>query len=227
MKNISNWVFDLDNTLYKAECGLFDKVHILMGRFIEEKLNLSSGEAQALRSKYYHQYGTTLRGLMIEHKVNPDEYLDYVHQINYDVVSPNESLKNTIQELKGKKYIFTNANYGHVEKVLEKLKMENVFDGCFDISESDYLPKPHKEIYESFQKKFNLDNSSTAMFEDLHINLKEPSAMGWDTVWVTNNLEYNLNKDVNQQEDIQKIIDEKGYISHVTDNLEIFLNNVK
>ena len=153
MKNISNWVFDLDNTLYKAECGLFDKVHILMGRFIEEKLNLSSGEAQALRSKYYHQYGTTLRGLMIEHKINPDEYLDYVHQINYDVVSPNESLKNTIQELKGKKYIFTNANYGHVEKVLEKLKMENIFDGCFDISESDYLPKPHKEIYDSFQKK--------------------------------------------------------------------------
>ena len=227
MKNISNWVFDLDNTLYKAECGLFDKVHILMGRFIEEKLNLSSGEAQSLRSKYYHQYGTTLRGLMIEHKVNPDEYLDYVHQINYDVVSPNEGLKNTIQELKGKKYIFTNANFGHVEKVLEKLKMENVFDGFFDISESDYLPKPHKEIYESFQKKFNLDNSSTAMFEDLHINLKEPSAMGWDTVWVTNNLEYNLNKDVNQQEDIQKIIDEKGYISHVTDNLENFLNNVK
>ena len=66
MKNVSNWVFDLDNTLYKAECGLFDKVHILMGRFIEEKLNLDSGAAQALRSKYYHQYGTTLRGLMID-----------------------------------------------------------------------------------------------------------------------------------------------------------------
>ncbi len=227
MKNISNWVFDLDNTLYKAECGLFDKVHILMGRYIEEKLNLSSGEAQALRSKYYHQYGTTLRGLMIEHQINPDEYLEYVHQINYDVVIPDENLRNTIKDLKGKKYIFTNANYGHVEKVLEKLKMEDIFDGCFDISESDYLPKPHKEIYDSFQEKFNLDNSSTAMFEDLHINLKQPSAMGWETVWVTNNLEYNLNKDVNQQEDIQKIIDEKGYISHVTDNLEIFLNSIK
>ena len=227
MKNISNWVFDLDNTLYKAECGLFDKVHILMGRFIEENLKLSSGEAQALRSKYYHQYGTTLRGLMIEHKINPDDYLNYVHQINYDVVSPNESLRDIIKELSGKKYIFTNANYGHVEKVLEKLKMEEIFDGCFDISESDYLPKPHKEIYESFQKKFNLDNSSTAMFEDLHINLKEPFSMGWETVWVTNNLEYNLNKDVNQQEDIQRIMREKGYISHVTDDLENFLNNVK
>ena len=56
MNNITNWVFDLDNTLYKAECGLFDKVHILMGKFIEEKINLTSGEAQALRSKYYHQY---------------------------------------------------------------------------------------------------------------------------------------------------------------------------
>jgi FMN phosphatase YigB (HAD superfamily) len=54
MNNVTNWVFDLDNTLYKAECGLFDKVHVLMGRYIEEKLGLASGEAQALRSKYYH-----------------------------------------------------------------------------------------------------------------------------------------------------------------------------
>ena len=226
MNNITNWVFDLDNTLYKAECGLFDKVHILMGKFIEEKLNLNSGDAQALRSKYYHQYGTTLRGLMIEHHVNPNEYLDYVHQINYEVVQPNTSLAEILKSLNGKKYIFTNANFEHVEKVLEKLHMTNIFDGCFDISESDYMPKPHKEVYDSFQYIFNLDNSSTAMFEDLHINLREPHKMGWQTVWVTNNLEYNLNKDVNQQEDIQKIIDEKGYISHVTDDLENFLKNV-
>ena len=79
----------------------------------------------------------------------------------------------------------------------------------------------------SFQNKFNLDNSSTAMFEDLHVNLREPSALGWQTVWVTNNIEYNLNKDVNLREDIQKIMNEKNYISHVTDNLENFLNNLE
>ena len=227
MQEISNWVFDLDNTLYKAECGLFDKVHILMGKYIEEKIGLNSGEAQALRSKYYHQYGTTLRGLMMEHQIDPNDYLEYVHQINYDVVESNRSLGDVIKNLKGKKYIFTNANYGHVEKVLEKLHMNDVFDGCFDISESDYLPKPHKQVYEAFQNKFNLDNNSTAMFEDLHINLKEPFDMGWKTVWVTNNLEYNLNKDVNHQSDIEKIIQEKKYITHVTDDLEKFLNNVE
>jgi putative hydrolase of the HAD superfamily len=227
MQEISNWVFDLDNTLYKAECGLFDKVHILMGKYIEEKIGLNSGEAQALRSKYYHQYGTTLRGLMMEHQIDPNDYLEYVHQINYDVVEPNRPLGDVIKNLKGKKYIFTNANYGHVEKVLEKLNMIDVFDGCFDISESDYLPKPHKQVYEAFQNKFNLDSKSTAMFEDLHINLKEPFDMGWKTVWVTNNLEYNLNKDVNHQSDIDKIIQEKKYITHVTDDLEKFLNNVE
>ena len=227
MQEISNWVFDLDNTLYKAECGLFDKVHILMGKYIEEKIGLNSGEAQALRSKYYHQYGTTLRGLMMEHQIDPNDYLEYVHQINYDVVESNRPLGDVIKNLKGKKYIFTNANYGHVEKVLEKLHMNDVFDGFFDISESDYLPKPHKQVYEAFQNKFNLDNNSTAMFEDLHINLKEPFDMGWKTVWVTNNLEYNLNKDVNHQSDIDKIIQEKKYITHVTDDLEKFLNNVE
>ena len=154
MDHIKNWVFDLDNTLYKAECGLFDKVHILMGKFIEEKLGIDSGEAQALRTKYYHKYGTTLRGLMSEHKINPDEYLEYVHQINYDVVLPNEQLAKTIKNLNGKKYIFTNANLNHTKKVLDKLKMNDLYDGYFDISESDYLPKPHMPIYEAFQKYF-------------------------------------------------------------------------
>ncbi|MGY9017116.1 MAG: pyrimidine 5'-nucleotidase [Alphaproteobacteria bacterium] len=227
MNHIKNWVFDLDNTLYKAECGLFDKVHILMGKFIEEKLGIDSGSAQTLRTKYYHKYGTTLRGLMSEHQIDPNEYLDYVHQINYEVVSPNEGLAKTIKNLKGKKYIFTNANYGHAEKVLDKLKMNDVFDGCFDISESDYQPKPHKPIYDAFQKKFNLPNNETAMFEDLHINLKCPHELGWTTVWITNNLEYNLNRDIKIQSDIQKIMEEKKYIDHTTDQLENFLNKVQ
>ena len=77
-----------------------------MGKFIEEKLNLNSGDAQALRSKYYHQYGTTLRGLMIEHQVNPNEYLDYVHQINYEVVQPNTSLAEILKSLNGKIYFY-------------------------------------------------------------------------------------------------------------------------
>ena len=226
MEHIKNWVFDLDNTLYKAECGLFDKVHILMGRFIEEKLGIDSGSAQALRTQYYHKYGTTLRGLMSEHQIDPDEYLEYVHQINYDVVLPNEELAKTIKNLNGKKYIFTNANLGHAERVLDKLKMNGVFDGYFDISESDYLPKPHMPIYDAFQKKFNLPNNETAMFEDLHINLKCPHELGWTTVWITNNLEYNLNRDIKAQNDIERIMKEKDYIDHSTDQLENFLNTV-
>jgi putative hydrolase of the HAD superfamily len=227
MDHIKNWVFDLDNTLYKAECGLFDKVHILMGKFIEEKLGLQPGEAQDLRTQYYHKYGTTLRGLMSEHNIDPDEYLDYVHQINYDVIVPNKSLSESIKNLDGKKYIFTNANYGHVVKVLDKLKMTDAFDGCFDISESNYVPKPHIDIYEDFQKKFKLPNNETAMFEDLHINLKYPYELGWKTVWITNNLEYNLNRDIKTQSDIEKVMNEKKYINYTTDQLENFLNTLK
>ena len=131
------------------------------------------------------------------------------------------------KNLKGKKYIFTNANYNHAVKVLEKLKMSDVFDGYFDISESDYLPKPHMPIYEAFQKKFNLPNNETAMFEDLHINLKCPHELGWKTVWITNNLEYNLNKDVSATVDIERIRHEKKYIDYVTDELENFLNSLQ
>ena len=104
--------------------------------------------------------------------------------------------------------------------------MNGVFDGYFDISESDYLPKPHMPIYDAFQKKFNLPNNETAMFEDLHINLKCPHELGWTTVWITNNLEYNLNRDIKAQNDIEKIMKEKDYIDHSTDQLENFLNTV-
>ena len=226
MENIENWVFDLDNTLYKAECGLFDKVHILMGKFIEEKLNMSSNDAQQLRSKYYHQYGTTLRGLMSEHNINPDDYLKYVHQINYDVVEPDIDLGNEIKKLNGKKYIFTNANLEHAEIVLEKLGMSSIFDGIFDISDGDYYPKPLIRVYEDFTKKFKIENSNTAMFEDLHINLESAHKLGWKTVWITNNVEYNLNKDVKIHKDIEKVFNEKNYIDYVTNNLKQFLKEL-
>ena len=96
---IKNWVFDLDNTLYSAESGIFQQVHELMGKFVSKKLNLELHEAKKNQKKYFIKHGTTLRGLMDNHGVEPDEFLEEVHKLDYSIVNPNTKLNQEINKL--------------------------------------------------------------------------------------------------------------------------------
>ena len=120
-EKINTWIFDLDNTLYSADSGIFQQVHKLMGEFIAKNLNMELSEAK-LQSKYYKQHGTTLRGMMDNHGVDPDYFLEEVHRLDYSIVGPNEKLNNELKSLKGRKIIYTNANKQHVVDVLQKDK---------------------------------------------------------------------------------------------------------
>ena len=84
-EKINTWIFDLDNTLYSADSGIFQQVHKLMGEFISNNLNMDMPEAKKLQSKYYKQHGTTLRGLMDNHGIDPDHFLDEVHRLDYSL----------------------------------------------------------------------------------------------------------------------------------------------
>ena len=48
----SHWFFDLDNTLYCANSGIFDQIHKKMGEFISSNQNVSLKEAKFLQKKY-------------------------------------------------------------------------------------------------------------------------------------------------------------------------------
>ena len=90
--HINTWIFDLDNTLYSADSGIFQQVHELMGKFVSSHLKIDINEAKQLQKKYYKQHGTTLKGMMDNHGVDPDDFLASVHKLDYSIVNPNFKL---------------------------------------------------------------------------------------------------------------------------------------
>ena len=95
-EKVNTWIFDLDNTLYSADSGIFQQVHKLMGEFISKNLSMEISEAKKLQSKYYKQHGTTLRGLMDNHGIDPDHFLDEVHRLDYSIVGSNKILNELL-----------------------------------------------------------------------------------------------------------------------------------
>jgi putative hydrolase of the HAD superfamily len=163
LSHINTWVFDLDNTLYPASAGLFLQVDVRMKTFISELLSIDLVEAFKLQKIYYHEYGTTLRGLMIDHTIDPDAFLDYVHDIDHAGLDPDPDLETTIQALPGRKLIHTNGSKQHAENVLNALGLNNCFEAIFDIKAGSYVPKPDPNSYERFLSIHAVDPSAAIM----------------------------------------------------------------
>lgn len=181
---VEAWIFDLDNTLYPAECNLFAQVDQRMGSFISEFLGVSFEEARRVQKDYYYRYGTTLAGLMREHKLPPERFLDYVHDIDLAPVCEAPDLGAALEQLPGRKFIFTNGSRAHAERVAGKLGILQHFDVLFDIVAGDYVPKPSADAYDRFLKAHGVAGASAAMFEDIPHNLEAPHALGMATVLV-------------------------------------------
>lgn len=178
------WVFDLDNTLYPADCNLFSQIDTRMGSFICEHLGLDQAEAHRLRKHYYYTYGTTLAGLMRLHGVHPDAFLEYVHDIDLEAVQAAPDLAAAIDQLPGQKYVFTNGSMQHAERVLTRLGLSEHFDDMFDIRSAEFVPKPDPATYDRFLKAHGVSAPEAAMFDDLPHNLKPAHALGMTTVLV-------------------------------------------
>ena len=215
-EKINTWIFDLDNTLYSADSGIFQQVHKLMGEFIAKNLNMELSEAKKLQSKYYKQHGTTLRGMMDNHGVDPDYFLEEVHRLDYSIVGPNEKLNNELKCLKGRKIIYTNANKQHVVDVLQKINLSNFFDEVFDIKMANYIPKPEIKPYQQIIDLFNIDSKSSAMFDDIAKNLVPAKKVGFTPVWVDAGYE-NFSDDIKAS---------KEYLDYQTRDLSLFLKDI-
>lgn len=178
------WVFDLDNTLYPASCNLFHQVDMRMTAFIAEFLKLGTDEARALQKHYYRTYGTTLRGLMREHRMEAARFLEYVHEIDVTPVPPSPELRAALTSLAGRKLIFTNGSVRHAENVVNRLGIGDQFEAIFDIVAADYVPKPDPAPYDRFLRKHGITPSAACMLEDLPRNLVPAHALGMATVLV-------------------------------------------
>ena len=218
---VETWIFDLDNTLYPASCRLFDQIDVRMGTFIAELLGVDRAAAKAVQKDFFYRYGTTLRGLMLEHGVAPDAFLDYVHDIDHSPIPADGPLAGALETLPGRKLIFTNGTVAHAEKVLERLGVGGHFTDIFDIVHSDFIPKPQLEPYEKFVAVHAIEPQRAAMFEDIARNLEIPHRLGMTTVLVTcpDNADGNL---LNAQGGSTAL----DHVDHVTDDLSVFLTRL-
>ena len=215
------WVFDLDNTLYPSDSDLWPKIDARITLFLANLFGLDGMSSRALQKFYYQRYGTTLRGLMLEHNIGADEFLAFVHDIDRSGLKPNESLASAIAALPGRKLILTNGSREHALRTAEKLGMRDMFEDVFDIVAADLMPKPAGETYQRFFDKHDVEPSRAAMFEDIVQNLLVPHARGMRTTLV---VPKNGQADHREPWEIAREI--PAHVDFVTDDLVGFLRLV-
>lgn len=211
---IKYWVFDLDNTLYPEHANLFSQVDHKMGLFIQNMFDVSYEEAKTRQKRFFKEHGTTLRGLMTEHDIEPYDYLNFVHDIDFSVLKANEMLNKAIDALPGEKFIYTNASTEYAQDVLERIGLKGCFKDVFDIHDAEFLPKPDVRSYHKMVEKFSIVPSESIMVEDIAGNLNPAAELGMKTVWVTTNTQWSDN---GQNED---------NIDHITSDLSMWLEGV-
>ena len=140
--NIKYWIFDLDNTLYSGDTKVFDQVDKKMSKYISNKLNLSVEEAKKIQKNYFHEYNTTLNGMIKNHEIDAQEFLDFVHDIDLDFLKNDKALEKELGRITDKKIIFTNGSRAHAENVTKRIGINKLFHGIFDIVDSDFVPNP-------------------------------------------------------------------------------------
>ena len=214
LAKIKYWLFDLDNTLYDGATKVFEQVDKKMTKFISEKLNVDLEEARKIQKNYFQEYNTTLNGMIKHHKIDADEFLEFVHDVDLNFLNKDKFLEGEIRKLKGKKIIFTNGSRAHAENVTKRIGIDKLFDGIFDIRDSGFIPKPSKEAYKKLVENYKIEPQYCIFFEDIARNLKPAHELGMKTLWIKNN------------EPWAAKFSDSDFINYKTDNLEKFLKEV-
>ena len=179
------WVFDLDNTLYPPACNLFAQIERNMQDYIQKLLHVPPDEARRIQKGYFRSHGTTLRGLMEEHHIDPNDFLDHVHVIDLSHIPVDDGLIQGLKALPGRKVIFTNGSTKHAENIIRHLRIEDFFEGIFDIVAAQFVPKPAMPPYHGMLDFFAIDPTRAVMAEDMPRNLEPAARLGMATVLVT------------------------------------------
>ncbi len=214
-------MFDLDNTLYPHDLNLWQQIDDRIRSFVSDFLKVTKDEAFRVQKDYYKRYGTTMRGLMAEHGMKPDDFLEFVHEIDHSPLLPNAELGDAIEKLPGRKLILTNGTRKHAEAVMKRLDIDRHFEDVFDIAAADLDPKPHPQVYDRFLHKHGVDPQKAAMFEDLARNLSVPHALGMTTVLVVPPATREVFREGWELEGR-----EAAHVDHVTDDLTGFLRKI-
>jgi putative hydrolase of the HAD superfamily len=208
---IETWIFDLDNTLYPASCGLFPQVQQRMNEYICDRLAVSEEQAAELRRTYFREHGTTMNGLMKVNNIDPHDFLAFVHEVDLACVPPDPALVAAIGQLNGRKIVHTNGSVRHAERLLDHLGLSPAFSGIIDIVAADFEPKPALTGYRLLLKRHSVRPNTALMLEDMARNLAPAAELGMTTAWLRNGVDWAMEEA------------DRDYVHHVVDDLAGFL----
>ena len=208
LREIDCWIFDLDNTLYPASVDLFGQINVKMSNYIMKLLEVDKVTADKMRAEYWEKYGTSLAGLMRNYKIDPNDFLNNVHDIDFSVLSKDINLLDALNNLAGRKLIYTNGTVPYAKEVLKYIGLIDVFDEIYGIEDAAYVPKPFPEAFKIIFSKASIVHNRSAMFEDEVRNLEVPSKLGLKTILVS---------------DVQS---NKKYVEYTTKCLPDFLRQI-
>ena len=209
---ISDWVFDLDNTIYPAKSNLFVRVAVRITEFVARHFDVPDDEARVIQKDLFQRYGTTMRGLMVEQNLAPEAFLHFVHDIDVSDLPFEAELDAMLTALPGRKHIFTNGTVPHAENILNAYGIRHHFDHIFDIVGADFVPKPEKQAFDRFMQVTNIDPDGAVMIEDMARNLEPAHHLGMRTVWLASDHDW-----------AQRGADE-DYVHFVAEDLKSFLS---
>lgn len=184
------WIFDLDDTLHNASAHVFPVMNRAMTQYIMEHLELDEPAAYQLRQHYWRVYGATLKGLMRHHGVDPYHFLHETHQLISlpDMVLQTKRLRYMLQNLKGRKVIFTNAPRGYALRVLDLLGIGDCFELVFSVESAHFHAKPSVRGFQGLLRAIKAKASDCIMLEDSSPALMTAKRLGMKTIWVSKRL---------------------------------------
>ncbi|HWB52239.1 MAG TPA: pyrimidine 5'-nucleotidase [Stellaceae bacterium] len=208
---VETWVFDLDNTLYPASSGLFPQVQERMNAYIAALVGVSLDDAKILRAQYFREHGTTMHGLMAVHRVDPHEFMAFVHDVDLSCVPANPTLAAALESLSGRKLIYTNGSVPHAENLLKHLGITHCFQDIFDIVAAEFAPKPAMTAFRLFVDRFGVRPAGALMVEDMAKNLAPAAQLGMTTAWVKTEVDWAM------------VASDADHINYLVDDLAGFL----
>jgi pyrimidine 5'-nucleotidase len=166
---ITTIFFDVDDTLYSADSGLWLQIRDRIGLYMNERLKIPVEQVPTLRRSLFEQYGTTLRGLQANYTFDVADFLAFVHDVPLaDFIQPNPALRPALEAVPARKFVFTNADVNHAKRVLKVLQIEDCFDGIVDVVAIDPYCKPMPESFAIALKTVEeTDPHRCAMIDDL------------------------------------------------------------
>ena len=218
-RHVRDWIFDLDNTLYRADNGIFAQIDARMTGFVAQLLGMERDAARQIQKQLYRDHGTTLAGLIAVHKIDPEPYLSFVHDIDLSDLVPDPALAAALARLPGRRFVFTNGCRNHAARILNRLKLDDLFDEIWDIRTIDFVPKPERAAYDAVVTAGNIAPERAAMFDDIGRNLVVPHELGMTTVWLDCQSEWS-------RQGPEFPVASAAHIDHETQELVSFLGNI-